>query len=1044
MNLYKKAISIFFSIGTSITLLAIFAFLSGYGTFVENDYSTQTAQALVYGSGFFEILLVLICINLTGNIIKNKLYKMNKIIIFMFHISFIFIALGALITRYVGYEGTMSIKENKSKSYMLSSDLFLLVNLSHGNLQENFEKKISLSEIYKNFVNNFSDDVQIKDKFINIKYKDFIKNAVIITKENVPNGEKILNFAISNRGVPHDVFLKYGESIVLSSGEIVSFFDNKNAFISFDISDNNLSITSKENITKLNMATEEVEMLEKDVVNVFEPKRLYTSGNINIVFKSFHNKAKLQYKTRFKEQSILDVLIVDVSLNGKSKEFVLYGDKNVLPIEQMINIDDVDITLSYGPNVYPLPFSIHLYDFILDRYPGSSSPSSFKSKVRLNDERFNINEDREIFMNNVLYHDGYRFYQSSYFPDESGTILSVNHDYIGTIVTYFGYFLLMFGLLLTIFNPKGRIRKLQKKLEKLRGTLLVLLALSFFSPIDIYAKIDDNKSSIITQIKQISKSHSNKLASLQVQDNSGLIKPIDTLSSSIIRKVSGKTSLFDLDSNQIFLSMLTKPALWQSVKMIKIKNKRIKEVLGVDKKTKYLSFKHLFDYNSTDIYKLISFVDAAHQKKPAERATFDKDIIKLDEKVNILYMVYTGSLLKVFPHPTDKNDSTWYDPIEAIKIFDLKGGNFVRSLLATYFTAIEQAGTDGNWSQADNVLNLIKLYQDKTSKIKKTDEQIELEIIYNNLDIFNRLTYVYLILALIFIAMSIISIFKKDINIKRYTTYAKRVLLIAFISHFIALALRWIISGHAPWSNGYESMIYVSFTMILAAFLISRKSILILSGATLVAGITLFVAHTNWMNPEITNLVPVLKSYWLSIHVSIIIASYGFFAISFILGIFYMFMVLSTNKSNYTNIDKAKQEISYINEISIYIGLICLTIGNFLGGIWANESWGRYWGWDAKETWALVSILVYAIIAHFRFIPLLKGYFIFNASSILAFYSILMTYFGVNFYLSGLHSYAQGDSMEIPMWVYYLSSFIILLIMSAFVKDKINERYSKD
>jgi len=201
-----------------------------------------------------------------------------------------------------------------------------------------------------------------------------------------------------------------------------------------------------------------------------------------------------------------------------------------------------------------------------------------------------------------------------------------------------------------------------------------------------------------------------------------------------------------------------------------------------------------------------------------------------------------------------------------------------------------------------------------------------------------------------------------------------------------------------------------------------------------VAGITLFVAHLNWMNPEITNLVPVLKSYWLSVHVSIITASYGFFAISFILGIFYMVMTLSLTNKNQNLFSKYLKEVSYINEISLYIGLIFLTIGNFLGGIWANESWGRYWGWDAKETWALVSILVYAIIAHFRFIPLLKSSFVFNAATILGFYSILMTYFGVNFYLSGMHSYAQGDPLEIPMWVYYLSSFIVLLIIASFIK----------
>ena len=1036
MNSYKKILekilNIFFSIPTSIFLLFIFAFLVGYATFVENDYSTQTARALIYNNVLFEILLILIVINLIGNIIINKMFTIKKIIPFIFHSSFVFIALGALITRYIGYEGVMSIKEGSLKSYMLSGDIYLMANLEHDKTMQNFSKKLILSEIYKKYLNSFSDDVKIKDNIVKITYKDYIKNGDVIIKKDVPNGDTILNFALSTGGEPHNIFLKYGESLTLNSGKTVSFFDDNEASIKIEIFNGNLFITSDENISRLEMATEKLSFLSKNVSHLFETKRLYKSGNINIVIKSFNENAKMTFASRLKAEQILDVLILDVSLNGESKEFVLFGDKNIIPISLKQKIGDVSISLAYGSKVYHLPFSIGLYDFILDRYPGSNSPSSFKSEVRLLDNRFGIDDNTSIFMNNVLYHDGYRFYQSSYFPDESGTILSVNKDHMGTVVTYVGYFLLMFGLILTIFNPKGRIRKLRSKLHKLRDTLVVVLAVL---PMYSYS-LDVNSTNTIEEIKKIDYEHSQKLSTLQVQDISGRIKPFDTISGDIVRKISGKTSLFGMDTNQIFLSMITKPSLWQSVKMIKVKNKRIKSILGVDEKAKYIAFKIFFDYQSDDVYKLVSFVEAAHQKKPALRSTFDRDVIKIDEKVNIMYMVYTGLFLNIFPNPNDKEDLTWYSPTDAISKFKLKDGNFIRNILATYFSSIEKAGEDGNWSKADNILSLLKIYQQKTSTIYKTDDEITLEILYNNLNIFDRLTYLYLILALVFMALSIWAIFKNNSDVDRYIIYAKRVLLVGFIIHFIGLALRWMIGGHAPWSNGYESMIYVSFIIVLATYVICRKSFLILTGATLIAGITLFVAHLNWMNPEITNLVPVLKSYWLSIHVSIITASYGFFAISFILGIFYMFMVLSLNENNKDMVSKYMKEISYINEISIYIGLIFLTIGNFLGGIWANESWGRYWGWDAKETWALVSILLYAIIAHFRFIPLLKSYFVFNVATILGFYSILMTYFGVNFYLSGLHSYAQGDPLEIPMWVYYLSSFIIFLIFIAYMKSR--------
>ena len=117
-----------------------------------------------------------------------------------------------------------------------------------------------------------------------------------------------------------------------------------------------------------------------------------------------------------------------------------------------------------------------------------------------------------------------------------------------------------------------------------------------------------------------------------------------------------------------------------------------------------------------------------------------------------------------------------------------------------------------------------------------------------------------------------------------------------------------------------------------------------------------------------------------------------------------------------------------------------LTIGTFLGGVWANESWGRYWGWDPKETWALVSVLVYVFILHMRLIPALAGFYIFNLASLIGIWSIIMTYFGVNYYLSGLHSYAAGDPMPIPSFVYYLIGLTIVTAILA--KFKFNRYYS--
>ena len=222
-------------------------------------------------------------------------------------------------------------------------------------------------------------------------------------------------------------------------------------------------------------------------------------------------------------------------------------------------------------------------------------------------------------------------------------------------------------------------------------------------------------------------------------------------------------------------------------------------------------------------------------------------------------------------------------------------------------------------------------------------------------------------------------------------------------------------------------MIYVSWATMLFGILFGRKSNLTLAATTFVVSMILMIAHWNWMDPSIANLQPVLDSYWLMIHVAVIVGSYGPFALSMIIGIVVLFLMVLTNRKNKKIMNLNINELSIINELSMTVGLIMLTIGNFLGGMWANESWGRYWGWDPKETWALISIMVYAFVIHMRFIPSLRGRWIFNLASVVSFASILMTYFGVNFYLVGLHSYASGDKIITPNFVYYSIALIILL-----------------
>ncbi|MCK5730850.1 MAG: cytochrome c biogenesis protein CcsA, partial [Draconibacterium sp.] len=260
-------------------------------------------------------------------------------------------------------------------------------------------------------------------------------------------------------------------------------------------------------------------------------------------------------------------------------------------------------------------------------------------------------------------------------------------------------------------------------------------------------------------------------------------------------------------------------------------------------------------------------------------------------------------------------------------------------------------------------------------------------------------------------------------------------IFITFLIHTSGLVLRWYIAGHAPWSNGYESVVYVAWASMLAGFIFGKKYPMVIGTASFLAGITLFVAHLSWMNPEVTNLVPVLKSYWLTIHVAIITASYGFIGLSWFLGILVLILIILRNRVNEESVTGFINQLTTINEMSATIGLYFLTIGTFLGAIWANESWGRYWGWDAKETWSLITIVIYSFIVHMRLIPSLKGVFNYNMASILGFASVIMTYFGVNYYLTGLHSYGQGSADGVNPAVPAVLIVLAALIIWAYIKD---------
>lgn len=1021
----KKIVNYLFSMQFMGLLLAIFATSMAVATFIENDYGTDAARSVVYNATWFEILLVLGMINLTGSIIQRKLYKKGKFTIFLFHISFVVIILGAGITRFIGYEGIMHIREGNTSNTILSDNTYLHYKITDGDSVYD-TRKVLMSELAEK---NISKSFEINDKEVDIKVVDFVPNAVQSIGED-PNGVPMIELVVAGEGGRRNVVIKEGETVPVGRN-IFSLNDTTNpASVQIIMEDYDIYIRTPFFFTTMSMMDQQRQVLGPDTLHSFQTRRLYSMNNQQIVLNDYYPEASIVPKTLqdAADNSFPDAVVFNVTVNGETKIVSAWGQKGIAPEFASLEIKGLNINLGYGAKPIELPFSLKLKDFILERYPGSNSPSWYESEVVLIDEERGINEERRIFMNNVLKHRGYRFYQSSYDSDEKGTVLSVNRDALGTFVTYVGYFLLTLGMFLSVFNRKSRFQRISKNLSDLRKERKSMKAAGLFIGFLVLSSLTLSAQDIRDD-QVVSKEHAEAFGMLLVQGVDGRIEPLNTLGSEILRKISRKNSINGLNSDQVFLGMMSYPEFWQTIPMIKVSHDEIKSILGIS--AKLAPFNAFI--NERTGYVLQQYVEQAYQKKPAFRNKFDNEIIKVDERVNISYMTYTLGLLRIFPHPEDTTKK-WYTPLNAGQKFSGQDSVFVKNIVNLYFQSLGKAMKSGDYGEAEEYLNGMKKFQEKFGEeLLPPRTKIRLEVFYNNAGIFDRLASVFGIVGFILLILHFISIFVPRLKLGAVIKAASVLIILAFVVHTAGLALRWYISGHAPWSNGYESMIYIAWATVLAGLIFSRKSEISLSVTAILAFLILHVAHLSWMDPEVTNLVPVLKSYWLVIHVAIITASYGFLALGALMGFLNLILMFFKNENNFKRIEMVIDELTGIIEMTIIAGLYMLTIGTFLGGVWANESWGRYWGWDPKETWALISVIVYAFISHMRLIPGLRGVYPFNLLSLVGFFSIIMTYFGVNYYLSGLHSYAKGDPLPIPTFVYYTVAIIGVVAILAYV-----------
>ena len=1051
----KKAL---FSTRLMAVLFIVFAVAMGIGTFVESKYSTETARIWIYNAWWFEAIMVFFVINFIGNMFRYRLFRWEKWPVLLLHLSWILIIIGAFVTRYISFEGMMPIREGAMERTFYSDKTYLTAYID-GDINGDSKRKVLEKDLIvtpEGIKSNLPWNSDYNGQPVTITYVDFIKGAKdgLIPDEN---GNEYLKIVEAGTGQREEHYLESGK---VTNVHNVLFAVNKptDGAINIFTTDSVYQIKSPFEGTFMRMADQFQGKAEKDSLQEFQLRSLYNMAGMQFVIpepivKGLYGVVEVPEKEITKATQ--GALVVSVSTNGETVEKKLLGKKGMISqFTDKFSLGGLDFALRYGPKPVQLPFAIKLNDFIAEKYPGTEKGyASFMSKVTVEDER---PYDYDIFMNNILDHRGYRFFQSGFDPDEKGTNLSVNHDQWGTGITYAGYFLLYAGLMGIMFFGKTRFKELAKSLDKVvskkaaAAVIALLISVTTLQAQEQHSADDghDHVQGMPTEVQVdsilqttlVAEEHAEKFGKLVIQDDGGRMKPIHTFSSELLRKLSFKDKYKDMNADQVFLSMMLNPAIWYNTDFIALdkngKNDSLRSVIGVPKEKEYVKAIDYFDKEGRN--KLEPFLEDAFAALAPNK--FERDFKDSYFRLSLLDRALSGEIIKIFPLLNDENNK-WISAMEyrggQYQVADSLYANFIKNAIPYYLITLQKANKTGDYTEADKLLAAFKQNQkNHGSEVLPSENKINTEVIYNKLGIFNLLFPLYMLVSVLLFFVLIFQIFKER-EIWKAASYAlKGTIFILFLCHTIGLILRWYISGHAPWSDAYESILFVAWATMGMGVLFARKSVMTLSAAAFVCSMLLSFAHQNWVDPAIANLVPVLDSYWLMIHTSVIVGSYGPLTVAMILGVVSMLLIILTTKKNKKRMELNLKELTIINELSLTVGLIMLTIGNFLGGQWANESWGRYWGWDPKETWALISIMVYAFVLHMRLVPGLRGKWIFNFMSIVAYASIMMTYQGVNFYLVGLHSYASGAQVVTPTFIWYTVAGVLVLGVVSFWRYK--------
>lgn len=621
-----------------------------------------------------------------------------------------------------------------------------------------------------------------------------------------------------------------------------------------------------------------------------------------------------------------------------------------------------------------LGFEVSLKNFNVVNYPGTDAPMDYVTTLTANTQEIKVS------MNNIGSFNGYRFIQSGYDSDMQGTTLGVYHDPWGIGITYTGYALLFISLIATMVSKKTRMRHLYRKALSLQGAkawaVTALLAVSSFAT-----------SANAQEMVKIDGDIADDFGKICVLYNSR-ITPINTVATSFVTKLCGKPTWDGLSSNQVFAGWIFDVPYWETVKMIEIKEKKAQELLGIN--GKWASFDDFWDsYNN---YKLDAPLKKAYKDGDTK---LQKQLRDADEKFNIIRMLYGGEMLKMFPYAGKQGHMQWFAPGQPLGNLKLDEKELV--FIKKSMDYLAESIITGDKARAEEIAKKIYSYQHVRGKaVVPTKFRIYTETFYNKTNAQRLPVMLYLTLSLL---LAIVSTLSLNNGKQKKTRLVSSVLTWVMLIHTtLLLTLRWFVSDHLPMSNGYETMQFMAWATLIVTLVMQKRFLPVKQFGPLLSSFALLVAMITDGNPQITQLMPVLQSPLLSVHVMVIMFSYALFGLTALIG-------LQGLIAHHRKQEEKEQQLAALSQFLLYPAVALIAIGIFIGAIWANVSWGRYWSWDSKETWALITMLIYSAPLHADIKWLRKAQHM-HIYMLLAFLSVLMTYFGVNYFLSGMHSYA--------------------------------------